>query len=221
MNRLTRVGAAGAITEAPQHNGVLYTSASPIMSLTRCSAIALIVVALTFPLRATAQLARRFSLDMNVGPGYLLGGPEVLSRASIVLDGLLTMRLAKDGRSGLLAGMSVGWQGPPPSGDICRLGQDRQCLDDYPQFSTVGVLAGWTSAAGRVRVLGGVASVRADKKDYADRYDYTVGLPVRVDCAVAKFSHLAVVASLRGTVLPRYRGNAYTLLASGLGFRIY
>ena len=141
---------------------------------------------------------------------------------SIALDGLLTVRLPKVGNSGLLAGMSVSWQGPPPSGDKCV--PDRpfgQCLQNYPQFTTVGVLAGWTSAAGRVRVLGGVASVRADKEDYADRYDYTVGLPVRVDCAVAKFSHLAVVASLRGTVLPRYRGNAYTLLASGLGFRIY
>ena len=194
------------------------------MSLTRYSAIALIVVALTFPLRATAQLARRLSLDMNVGPGYLLGGPEVLSRASFGADGLLTMRLAKDGSSGLLAGMSLSWQGPPPSGDSCKRDQPYgPCLQDYPQFSTVGVLAGWTSAAGRVRVLGGVASVKAKKDytDYADRYDYTVGLPVRLDCAVAKFSHLAVVASLRGTVLPRYRGNAYTLLASGLGFRIY
>jgi len=190
------------------------------MSSTRCSAIALIVVALTFPLRANAQSARAVAIEMNVGPGYLFGGPEVLSRASIVLDGLLTMRLAKNGSSGLLAGISVGWQGPPPSGDRCVLDQAGRCLHDYPQFSTVGVLAGWTSAAGRVRVLGGFASVRADTKDYPDRYDYTVGLPVRVDCAVAKFSHLAVVASLRGTVLPRYRGNAYTLLASGLGFRI-
>jgi len=191
------------------------------MSLTRYSAIALIVVALTFPLRASAQWVRPLSLDMNVGRGYLLGGPEVVSRASIVLDGLLTMRLAKDGRSGLLAGMSAGWQGPPPGGDRCVLDQAGQCLHDYPQFTSVGVLAGWTSAAGRVRVLGGVASVRADKKDYPDRYDYTVGLPLRVDCAVAQFSHLAVVASLRGTVLPRYRGSAYTLFASGVGFRIY
>ena len=146
----------------------------------------------------------------------------MLSRAAIVADGLLTMRLAKNSSSGLLAGVSVGWQAPPPSGDSCKRDQpDGQCLQDYPQFTTVAVLAGWTSVTGRVRVLGGVASVRADKKDYPDRYDYTIGVPVRVESVLAKFSHLAVVASLRGTVLPQYRGSAYTLFSSGLGFRIY
>jgi hypothetical protein len=187
----------------------------------RCSCIALVVMALTLPCIATAQSARHPSLDMNVGPGYLLGGPEVLSRGSFGADGLLTMRLAKDGNSGLLAGISVSWQAPPPSGDICRPGQATQCLHDYPQFTTVGVLAGWTSAAGRVRVLGGVASVRAQPEEQWAKPDYTMGFPVRVESVLAKFPHLAVVASLRGTVLPRYRGNAYTLLASGLGFRIY
>src|SRR5450759_655769 len=125
------VGTPGpALLESPQHNAVRQPSPSPIMSLTRYSAIALIVVALTFPLRASAQWVRPLSLDMNVGPGYLRGGPEVVSRASIVLDGLLTMRLAKDGRSGLLAGMSAGWQGPPPGGDRCVLDQAGQCLHD-------------------------------------------------------------------------------------------
>ncbi len=192
------------------------------MSLPRCPAIALLVIALTLQLRATAQMARPLSLDMNVGLGYLLGGPEVLTRASIVLDGLLTMRLATNARSGLLAGISLGWQGPPPSGDKCVRDQPvGPCLQNYPQFTSVGVLTGWTSAAGRVRVLGGVASVRADQKNYPARHDYTIGFPVRVESVLAKFSHLAAVASLRGTVLPRYRGSANTLLASGVGFRIY
>ncbi|MHB1313562.1 MAG: hypothetical protein ACYC3L_16210, partial [Gemmatimonadaceae bacterium] len=120
-----------------------------------------------FPLDSSAQWVRPLSLDVNVGPGYLVGGPVVLSRASMAADGLLTMRLAKKGSSGWLAGMSAGWQGPVPSGDSCRLAQPGgQCLQKYPQFTLLGVLAGWTSATGRMRVLGGLASVRAINDDY-------------------------------------------------------
>ena len=191
------------------------------MSVTRCSAIALMALALTFPLGAGAQSAQSLSLDLSVGPGYLLGGPEVLSRGSMVADGLLILRLAKDGRGGLLAGMSASWQGPPPSGDMCKRGQAGQCLQNYPQFTTVALLAGWTSASARVRVLGGVATVRAQPEEQSARPDYTVGFPVRVETVLAKFSHVAAVVSLQATVLPQYRGDAYTLLASGLGFRIY
>ncbi|MHB1313258.1 MAG: hypothetical protein ACYC3L_14680 [Gemmatimonadaceae bacterium] len=191
------------------------------MSLPRCSARALIAVALTFPLCASAQAARSLSLEMNVGPGYLVGGPEVRSRGAFGADGVLTLRMAKDGSSGLLAGMSVAWQGPPPSGDNCVPGRAVQCLDNYPQFASVGLLSGWTSAAGRVRVLGGVAAVSAQPEEQSAKPDHTIGIPVRVDGVLAKFSHVAVMASLRATVLPQYRGNAYTLFASGLGFRIF
>lgn len=192
------------------------------MSVTRSSAIALIAVALAFPLRASAQSAQPIALDLNVGPGTVLGGPEVLSRGSMVADGLLTMRLANAGSSGLVAGMSVSWQGPPPSGDKCVRSQPvGPCLENYPQFASYGVFAGWTSAAGRVRVLGGVAAVGAQPDEQSAKPEYTVGFPVRVETVLAKFSHVAAVASLRATVLPQYRGNAYTLLASGLGFRIY
>jgi len=94
-------------------------------------------------------------------------------------------------------------------------------MPDYPQFTSVGILVGWTSAAGRVRVLGGVASVHAVHDDPADKPDYTVGVPLRVEGVIAKWQHLAAVASLRVTVLPRYRSNAYSLLSTGLGVRIY
>ncbi|MHB1313198.1 MAG: hypothetical protein ACYC3L_14370 [Gemmatimonadaceae bacterium] len=56
------------------------------MPFTRCRAIALFAVALTFPLCANAQWVRPLSLGLNVGAG--------------------------------------------------------QCLGNYPQFTTVGVLAG-------------------------------------------------------------------------------
>lgn len=185
------------------------------------SALALIALMLAAPLRAPAQLPRPLSLDMNIGPGHLLGGPEVVSRGSIAADALLAMRRATGRSSGLLTGISVGLQGPPPSGDKCVLNQTGQCLPSYPLFTSIGVLAGWASAAGSVRVLGGIASVQVEKDNGADRRDYTVGLPVRVESVLARFSHLAAVASVRVTVLPRYRGNAYALLASGVGFRIH
>ncbi len=192
------------------------------MSVTRCAAIALIAVALAFPLRAGAQSTQPIALDLDVGPGTLLGGPEVLTRGSMVADGLLTMRLAKAGSSGLVAGMSVGWQGPPPSGDQCKRSQPAgPCLQNYPQFASYGALAGWTSAAGRVRVLGGVAAVSAQPEEQSAKPEYTVGFPVRLETVLLKFSHVAAVVSLRAIGVPQYRGDAYVLLASGLGFRIY
>lgn len=189
------------------------------MSLTRLPTVALLVVGLAVPYCATAQ--RALSLDVNVGPGYLAGGPDVLSRASMVADGLLTVQPTPGRRSGLLAGMSASWQGPLPSGDKCVLDHAGHCLPDFPHFSSVGVVVGWSSAAGRVRVLGGVASVLATHDDYSPTSDYTIGLPVRLEGVLAKASHLAIVASLRVTLLPRYRGDSYALLASGLGFRLH
>jgi len=191
------------------------------MSSSRWSARLLVFVALTFPLRAKAQVARPLSLDATAGPGYVVGGPEVLTRGSMVADGLLTIRLRNAERGGWLAGLSASFQGPPPSGDKCVPGNDGQCLHDYPQFSSVSVLTGWTNASGRVRMLGGLASVRATHDDPAAKADYTLGVPLRGEFVLAQFSHVAFVASLRATVLPRYRGSAYTLLASGVGVRLF
>jgi len=185
------------------------------------SARVLLGVVLAFPLCATAQTARPLSLDATVGPGYVVGGPEVLTRGSMVADGLLTIRLRNAERGGWLAGLGASFQGPPPSGDKCVPGNDGQCLHDYPQFSSVGVLAGWTNASGRLRVLGGLASVRATRDDPAAKSDYTFGVPLRGEFVLAQFSRVAFVASLRAMVLPRYRGSAYTLLASGVGFRLF
>ena len=64
------------------------------------------------------------------------------------------------------------------------------------------------------RALAGPAHFQGEERKNA------FGLQGRLDVARPLFFHTAVVASVRGSVLPRYEGETLSYTAFGLGLRI-
>jgi hypothetical protein len=171
-----------------------------------------------------AQGPRALSLDATLGGGYGFGGGELYPRGGVALDALIGLRIRASGRSALLAGISAGVQGTLNFGDVCNHGSRGQCLDDFPALIPVAALAGWegrtgtgTSPGATLRVLVGPSYVRFDGEAQRGR---AAGAQGRVDLATPPLGPVALVASLRGNVVPRFRDQTFGTWAAGLGLRL-
>ena len=179
---------------------------------------------------ASAPLAQgppALSLDATVGGGYGFGGGELYTRGGVALDALIGLRIRASGRSALLAGVSAGFQGPLAFGDVCHFGSRGQCLENFPILMPVAALAGWegrtgtgTSPGATLRVLVGPSYVRFDGDDRAGHRGGAAGAQGRVDLATPPLGPVALVASLRGNVVPRFRDQTFAAWAAGLGLRL-
>ena len=92
------------------------------------------------------------------------------------------------------------------------------CDPSAPTVRSVGVVGGWELQRGRgasLRLLGGPAYYWLSAP-----WGRTVGLQSRLDLATPTVAHVALLASARGAVLPRVRGERLTHAAYGFGFRI-
>ena len=174
-----------------------------------------------------AQDPRPLSLDATLGGGAGVGGVEVHSRGGIALDALLGVRLRASGRSAFMAAVSAGFQGALGSGDVCFIGSRGQCLEDFPILIPVAVLAGWEGRTGTgaspgatIRLLAGPAYVHLDGDDSAGQRGNAAGAQGRVDLATPPLGPVALVASLRGNVVPRFSGQTLGSWAVGLGLRL-
>jgi hypothetical protein len=125
----------------------------------------------------------------------------------------LAMRLRAAGRGALLAGLSAGAPWAWSSTTVCLPASNGGCIPTFPQFLKVGALVGWENPSTTLRAMGGPAYVRADGKQ-------AFSLQGRVDGAAPISRHLALVASVRGTVVPNYRGDAFGVYALGVGIRM-
>lgn len=155
---------------------------------------------------ASGQRWPAVSLDATAGLGASSGGGNFRSRGAVALDALFGIRLRPAAGSGLLAGLSAGLQGPIHGGDDCLIAPGGGgCVPHFPLFYSAGALVGWERAGARgpsVRVLAGPAYYRADEGGRA------LALQGRLDLATPALFHIALVASLRGAVLPDFRGDA-------------
>lgn len=176
--------------------------------------LAAAVLALALPLDAPAQQTRAASFDANFGVETVLASGEYRAphRGSAV-DGLLAMRLQGAGRGALLAGLSAGTPWAWTSTSICLPASTGGCIPTFPQFLKVGALLGWENAGATLRAMSGPAYVRADGNQ-------AFGLQGRVDGAAPISRHLALVASVRGTMIPNYRGDTFGVYALGVGIRL-
>jgi len=170
---------------------------------------------LLVPVGAEAQPSRALSLDASIGQGrsYTAGEFDGDGKG-LAVDALLALRLRPAGSGALVAGLGASSQGEAARNDICRVAPSGGCLSSHPHFSTIGALLGWESARGRLRVMGGPSFVSADSRS-------TFGVQGRVDGAVPVSRHLALIASLRGTLVPDHGDDAFRLLAYGVGVRIH
>jgi hypothetical protein len=163
-----------------------------------------------------AQERPALSVEAAAGLGTG-GGGEYSSGAGFVLDAAVALRARLTRRGAVLVGFAVGAQGPPGGGDDCILAPSGRCVPDFPLFYSTAAFLGWEIAGYQgpsVRALAGPAYYRADEGGAA------LGLQGRVDVATPALLHVALVASVRGTVLPNYRGDALGLVAAVVGVRL-
>lgn len=177
--------------------------------LTRLAALALLLAP-----PAAAQQSQPALLEASVGAGHLSGGPPFTSRGGYAVDALLGARVRPLPAGALVLALNGAMQGPVVSNDMCTLTAGGDCVGAQPIFYTVGVLAGWANRTGSLRALAGPASVQADGGDRA------LGVQARLDGASPALYHVAAVLSLRGTLVPNYRGDALGLMAFGVGLRL-
>jgi hypothetical protein len=168
------------------------------------------------PTDAGAQQRPALSLEASAGVGTGAGG-EFQSRAGFAFDGFIGLRVRQANRGGTVAGLTGGIQGALASGDDCLLTPSGGCVPDFPLFYSAAALLGWEAAGTRgpsLRMLAGPAYYRADEGGAA------LGLQARLDVATPALLHVALVASVRGAVLPNFRSDALRLAAAGLGVRL-
>jgi hypothetical protein len=162
--------------------------------------------------------AQRFGPSVEASLGVSTGGGGLYThRTGGAMDAVIAMPIAGNERSTVVLGLTGTANGPVAVDDVCVIGPEAECLDDYPTFMSLGIVAGVQ------RRLGGNLSTRAlvgPAYYQSVDGDDTFGLQGRVDVAKPLIFRTAVVASLRGAVLPSYEGEALTFGALGVGLRI-
>lgn len=166
---------------------------------------------------AAAQQAR-FGPSVEAGLGISAGaGGRFTHRVGGAMDAVLAVPLRQTASGTVMLAVTGTGNGPVAVDDVCVIGPGGECLEDYPTFMSLGLAAGVQrrQASGlNTRLLAGAAYYQA-----VDGPD-TWGLQGRVDVARPLVFRTAIVASVRGTLLPRYEGETLSFAAVGLGLRI-
>lgn len=169
--------------------------------------LTLVVLAglLVMPVHAGAQSSSpaRITFDVSGGVGYGFGGGFAYSkRRNNSLDGVLAFQTLTTPRGALVVGVGGGWQGSTSEGGSCIADP---CAYTFPDLRSAFAVGGWEFAregrdqAPRVRVLAGPAYVRAN----GTRGD-AFGVHGRIDVGLPVSRHLALVTSLRHTLVPNF-----------------
>lgn len=199
----------------------------PLVTTRAARAASILSVLAGAPAVIHAQQLRPVSVDVTVGAGGGVGGGERAERGGAALETLVGVRVRALSRGALMAGVSAGFQGPLGGSDVCHLGSRGQCLDDFPMLGYVAVLGGWEGArttgplrGATARVLGGPAFVHVEGDDAAAPQGNTVAAQGRLDLATPPLGPVALVASFRGAVVPRFHGQALGIWGYALGVRL-
>lgn len=134
------------------------------------------------------------------------------------MDAVLTVPVASTSAGTLFVGVTGTANGPMAVDDICLSGPGDSCLEDYPTFMSLGAVGGVQrrlSSALSSRLLAGPAYFQSVDGDDA------LGMQGRVDVAHSTgLPRVALVASLRGSLLPSFEGETLRFGVVGLGLRI-
>ncbi len=163
---------------------------------------------------AQARFGPSIEASLGVSTG---GGGTFMHRSGGAMDAVLAVPVSRTPAGSVMLAVTGTANGPVAVDDVCRVGPDDACLDDYPTFMSLGLAAGVQRRLGsglNTRVLAGPAYYQA-----VDGSD-TFGVQGRLDVARPLVLRTAVVAYVRGAVLPRYEGQTLGFAALGLGLRI-
>lgn len=164
--------------------------------------------------QAEGQQRPSLSLEATVGGAYGYTTGEYLGdRQGIGLDLMVGARAGAADKRGIVVGANASLHDGGPHTLICHQSTTGAgCIQPFPFFRLAGVLVGWENAATTLRVMGGPAWAHAESGALAWQ--------ARLDGALPVVRRLAVVGSVRGTVVPNYQGTLVSLLALGLGVRV-
>jgi hypothetical protein len=181
---------------------------------------AMFVAMAVIPVGVRAQAARTAKMDFGVAVGGGAGG-DYRERPVLGIQGLFAIPLDAT-RGSRIAGLQGGWLGNPASNDKCEIipGPETRCRLSFPRFAFVGPFVGAEggAASGATgRVLAGVSYVHGTRDDVSGN---TIGLQGRVDGGVHIAGPLALVLSVNGMLMPRFRGDMLSLAWVGLGLRL-
>jgi hypothetical protein len=169
---------------------------------------------------ATGAVAQEhFPVSAEATVGFRVGhGGSYDSRSGAALDLALAYRLRDTSVGTLVTGVALGIQTPPLATDLdCLMLQNGGCAPNFPGLVSVAALAGVQRGSART------ASARLlVEPTYHQPWEGRggLGLQGRVDVSTPPWQHTAVVASLRHSLLPRFRGEAVEITSFGLGLRI-
>lgn len=166
---------------------------------------------IAFSLPQTRELAAQtpspLSAEASVGIRVGHGGTYT-DRGGAALDLVFGYRLGDISAGTLLVGAFVELQSPVTM----------ELEAEFPTFFSGGALLGvqrGSAETASVRIMGGPVYYHA-QEDGAR----ALGVQGRLDAATPSWMHAAVVASLRQSVLPSFRGEAVGITSVGLGLRI-
>lgn len=161
-----------------------------------------------------AQQRPSLTVQATLGPVHGQTAGEYRSdRHGTAIDLLLGVRAGSADRHGLVLGVNATSQLAQVHTDVCIPATTGDgCIPPFPAFGVVGALAGWENASTTIRLMGGPAWARA-KAD-------ALAWQARLDASLPVFWRLGLAASVRGTVVPSYRGDAIRLFGLGLGIRV-
>lgn len=183
----------------------------------KISRILAVFLAAAAPAAASAQ-QQAFGTSLDLSAGVFTGaGGTFTARGGPAIDGVLAMPLSSAGTTILAVTAGISGSLQLSRQDCPAIPGATGCLPAYPSFASLGLMAGMQRRMGpgvSARALAGPAYYRGI--DNPDAF----GLQGRVDLAKPLASRMAIVGSLRGTVLPSYQGETLSFAAFGLGLRI-
>lgn len=182
----------------------------------RVCAVALVMASSVLVARsAAAQSPSSLSFEGTVGVGLgATDGDYGRNRSGIAADVLLATRIRPTAQGSLVIGVNASAQGSGDTTLECRPASSGGCVPIFPSFFTVGPSVGWESRGGPLRAMIGPSLVLTEGGER------TLGVQGRLDVAALATQRLAVIASVRPTVIPSYRGDPIGLLAFGIGLRL-
>lgn len=113
---------------------------------------------------------------------------------------------------GFVAGVSASGQ-TPLGNSSCDVVPGGSCAINFPSFGILAAQAGWETSNGGARILAGPALAFS-------RGTGVFAGQVRVDLAKRLSYNFSLLASGRVAYVPDFQGNAFSLGAIGVGFRV-
>ena len=175
-------------------------------------------------LAAQAAAQQHFPVSTEATFGFRVGhGGTYVNYGGAALDVVLGYRLRDTSAGPLILGLNLGAQSPVTSGLEClMIGSTGECAPEFPAFlsggALLGVQRGSSARTASARVLAGPIYYYPLGSDHDAGGAF--GLQARADVSTPPWMHTAVVASLRHSGLPSYRGESIGITSFGVGLRI-